>query len=196
MQVGHERQRAAPLRRSAGEDDRAGLGDRGGAAGECAVDVVQLVCAQPVILDEIDAGGPQGQLRRDRQPADAAFGADAADRNLDLRGVDPRDHRAIVADAVAEELRPRLGVERARRGGRSGCHLQRPRRRSPSALGRATRSARRVNAASTNRESFAAPAISDHASASSRPAGTAACAARRCESGDASGAPRVAAPSA
>ena len=45
VEVGHERERAAPLLRAAGEDDRAGLGDRGRAAGECAVDAVELVRA-------------------------------------------------------------------------------------------------------------------------------------------------------
>ena len=118
MEVGDERERAAALVRRRREDDRAGLCDRDGAAGEDAVERVELVRRrEPVVLDELDSGGRQAPAaRRDHEPPGAVPRAQTPTdlaRDL-LAGGDAPHLGAVVADPLAEELDALARVERRR----------------------------------------------------------------------------------
>ena len=115
VEVGDERERAAALARARGEDERAGLGDRDRAAGEHAVERVELARRQAVVLDDLDAAGRQSSGK----PAgttirDAAVRSRLGDRGARSPARDAAHLGAVVADALAEELDARAPVERRR----------------------------------------------------------------------------------
>src|SRR5262249_24051297 len=57
VQIGDERDRASAFARPAGQRDRPGLGNGHGAAGDVAVECVELACRETVVLDELELGG-------------------------------------------------------------------------------------------------------------------------------------------
>ncbi len=71
VQVGHERERAAALGGAAVQHERAGLGDRHGAAGQGAVEPVELAGRQAAVLAQLDVlRAPCGrQVGRNAEPA-------------------------------------------------------------------------------------------------------------------------------
>ena len=73
VQVGHERERAAALGGAAVEDEGAGLGDRDRAAGQGAVEPVELRRPEAAVLDQLDpVRAPFGrQAGRQPEPLDA-----------------------------------------------------------------------------------------------------------------------------
>src|SRR5438477_685904 len=71
MEIRHERHPTAALLRAGREDDRAALGDRGAAAGQRAVDLVELPRGEVVVLDELDTVRSPRQRRRDGESPDA-----------------------------------------------------------------------------------------------------------------------------
>ena len=58
VEVGDKRQRATAFEGAGSEDDRPGLGDRCGAAGERAVEGIELESGQAVVGDELDVCVP------------------------------------------------------------------------------------------------------------------------------------------
>ena len=75
---GDERQRAPPLARAAVEGDRAGVRAGRRAGRERAVQRVELARREALVLDELDAGGPQ--LARGRSAGSPTRRAPAAQR--------------------------------------------------------------------------------------------------------------------
>jgi hypothetical protein len=139
VEVGDERQRAPALLRRGGEDDRAGLGDRDRAAGDDAVERVELPRPEAVVDDRAVRSPGAPESVRDGDPAAGAGRGDGAGDVCD----DP-DFGAVLADALAEEFDERVAVARpgaavlardARRDGRRRSRRERgrgsPRGRSP-----------------------------------------------------------------
>lgn len=80
--VGQQREQAAARRPAAIEADRAGLRDRGGAAGHGAVEAGDFRWRKPVVLDKLDSVGPPRRIksRRHRDAPGAERGERLGDR--------------------------------------------------------------------------------------------------------------------
>ena len=119
VMVRDERHRPATGRAPAVEDDRSGLGDRGGTAGDCAVDRVQLRRRQEVIFDHLHPLRTplSGQRGRHHEPTQPKPRAGVVDRGGDVPNRDLGDGRVVVAHPErrsAARVR-RLGVSSRRR---------------------------------------------------------------------------------
>ncbi len=102
MQVGDERQRAPARALAAIEDDRAGLRDGQRAAGQGAVERIEVAHAEPVVLHELEAVGPPAleQPGRHAEAARAVLGAHLRD-GLG-QGVGLAHGGAVVRHALGE----------------------------------------------------------------------------------------------
>ena len=130
VQVGHQRERPAAGARAAVEDDRAGLGDRQRAAGQHAVERVEVARRERrVVDDELDAV----ELRAARRagPRSGAPDARAQPRRPRRRGrraATRVDGRAVLGHALAEAL-DALAAGAAERRPRRGSAARDLRRR-------------------------------------------------------------------
>src|SRR6266851_8849736 len=112
VDVRDERERAPALHCSAGEDERAGLGDRNRAPRDDAVESIKLVRAQAVDVDRVGRSPRFGETPRD---ADTAAARKLAEQVAQSRCRRPLDTGAIVEKALAQEGDPARIVEEARR---------------------------------------------------------------------------------
>ena len=123
VEVGDEGERTPPLARAGGEDDRAGLGDREGAAGEDAVEGCRArPRSEPVVDDELEPGRPPRRRQTGRDPDPAGCRARARASPIaaaSSAALDPSDLGPVVGEPLAEELGARRSVERPCRGGRT-----------------------------------------------------------------------------
>jgi len=103
VQVGHERERAAARGFGAVEHDRPGLGDPERAAGDDAVERVELAHAQRGVLEALD---------RPREPCGAVRRADGLDARGELVGGGAVDGGLVVGNPLAEQVD--VGRRRAR----------------------------------------------------------------------------------
>ena len=123
--VGDEAERAAALAGAGVEDDRAGLGDGHGGAGDDAVHLVEFLGGQPVVGDQLDAvegaglagtGQVQaGQVQAGRHdyPARAAVGQRSADGVQQLRGRGAAHVAVVVDEPVGQQVEQGGRVELA-----------------------------------------------------------------------------------
>jgi hypothetical protein len=102
VEVGHQGQRPAARTLAAVEDDRAGLGDGQRAAGDGAVERVEIARGEAAVLHQLEQrGAPRvGQADRDAEAARSVVGARLTDRGRDVVGL--AHGGAIVRDALGE----------------------------------------------------------------------------------------------
>src|SRR6266566_1682309 len=112
VDVRDERERAPAFHFSAGEDERAGLGDRDRAPRDDAVESIKLVRAQAVVFYRVGRSPPLGETTRD---GDTAAARKLAEQILQSRCRRRLDPRAIVEKALAQERDAARIVEDARR---------------------------------------------------------------------------------
>ena len=148
--VGHERQRPPARAPAAVEDDRAGLGDPERAARQHAVEGVEVSRRQQrLVAHELDARDVRRRLGRDREPRRTALAARIGERVGEPAARDAVDGRAVVRDALAEQLHVGGGgagraVVASRRRAARAC------RRAPRGCGRGSQPARRSRHQSRN----------------------------------------------
>jgi hypothetical protein len=105
VEVRHERQRPAALPGAAVEDDHAGLGDGERAPGDGAVEPVEVVRPEAVVVHRLDALGPPlgREVRGHRHPPRAALGAQLRHDPGDLALGGAVHRRAVVGGALREQ---------------------------------------------------------------------------------------------
>ena len=105
VQVGNEGERPAALAGPAVEHEAAGLGDAGGAAGERAVELVEVVWREAVVLDQLDAVGTPGggETGGHAQPARAVFLAQSRHAGRQLGLGDAVDGGPVFGHPLGED---------------------------------------------------------------------------------------------